>query len=321
MEQLNGILSDPALLEDILERVSKNEYATSQGVTRDILQDHINAFQAGTLERTSFTNQLEAIILLVGRPVLKVLHNTFEVPESSEWQAKLSSSRENIERAIPAVGRLDTLNVPGFDWLGTGWIVRDDIIVTNRHVASIFASKTNNDKYEYRKNFRNETMKARLDIREEIDQAIETEFKVVEIIYIAEENDYDYAFLRVSRTSDEGVPLPPPIPLASSEPSSGTDVAVIGFPARDSRNNAEEMDRIFGSIYDVKRLSPGKVSPTQWDGILGHDCTTLGGNSGSVVLDISTGEAVGLHFSGQYRVGNNAVSSVKILSKLNDLMD
>ena len=33
-------------------------------------------------------------------------------------------------------------------------------------------------------------------------------------------------------------------------------------------------------------------------GYFTHDCTTLGGNSGSVVLDLTTGEAVGLHFAG-----------------------
>src|SRR6516165_11707527 len=43
------------------------------------------------------------------------------------------------------------------------------------------------------------------------------------------------------------------------------------------------------------------------EGATRHDCTTLGGNSGSVVLNLSTGEAVGLHFAGLYQETNYAV--------------
>ena len=38
-----------------------------------------------------------------------------------------------------------------------------------------------------------------------------------------------------------------------------------------------------------------------------HDCTTLGGNSGSVVLDLDSGKALGLHFSGRFLTTNYAV--------------
>ena len=41
-----------------------------------------------------------------------------------------------------------------------------------------------------------------------------------------------------------------------------------------------------------------------------HDCSTLGGNSGSVLLDLQTGEAVGLHFAGLYLQDNFAVPAV-----------
>jgi hypothetical protein len=66
------------------------------------------------------------------------------------------------------------------------------------------------------------------------------------------------------------------------------------------------MDRIYGGTYDVKRVAPGQIqSPSgRW---ATHDCTTLGGNSGSVVVDLSTGEAVGLHFAGLYMIENYAV--------------
>jgi hypothetical protein len=48
-----------------------------------------------------------------------------------------------------------------------------------------------------------------------------------------------------------------------------------------------------------------------------HDCTTLGGNSGSVVLDVKTGEAVGLHFAGLYRESNRAVRASVVSDYIN----
>jgi endonuclease G len=50
-----------------------------------------------------------------------------------------------------------------------------------------------------------------------------------------------------------------------------------------------------------------------------HDCTTLGGNSGSVVLDNMTGYAVGLHFMGEVEKENYAVKSTEILKYLNKI--
>ena len=52
------------------------------------------------------------------------------------------------------------------------------------------------------------------------------------------------------------------------------------------------MQSIFGDVYDKKRLAPGQVTEARPDVLL-HDCSTLGGNSGSVLVDLATGEAVG----------------------------
>ena len=114
------------------------------------------------------------------------------------------------------------------------------------------------------------------------------------------------AILKVNK--DAG--LPKPLALATKDVQAGEDIAVVGYPARDSRNDAGLMSRIFGDVYDVKRFSPGKVDAVPkgvWH--LTHDCTTLGGNSGSVVMDLATGRSVGLHFAGLYMIENYAVPS------------
>ena len=47
-----------------------------------------------------------------------------------------------------------------------------------------------------------------------------------------------------------------------------------------------------------------------------HDCSTLGGNSGSVVLDLATGQAVGLHFAGRFLEANYAVPAAVVAARL-----
>ena len=52
------------------------------------------------------------------------------------------------------------------------------------------------------------------------------------------------------------------------------------------------------------------------DGRLNHDATTLGGNSGSVVMDMATGQAVALHFGGFEGDRNMAVQAPVVADRL-----
>jgi endonuclease G len=77
---------------------------------------------------------------------------------------------------------------------------------------------------------------------------------------------------------------------------------------------------MFRGLFGCKRLLPGYLmgyrrylpqrradpNPQSLE-VLAHDCSTLGGNSGSAVLDITTGDVVGLHFAGEYLTANYAV--------------
>ena len=54
--------------------------------------------------------------------------------------------------------------------------------------------------------------------------------------------------------------MPAPIDLAADvgESAIGSWVAVIGYPALDSRNDEADQQRIFDGIYNVKRLAPAR---------------------------------------------------------------
>jgi hypothetical protein len=69
------------------------------------------------------------------------------------------------------------------------------------------------------------------------------------------------------------------------------------------------MIRIFEDIFNVKRLQPGELREfrSNNNSVL-HDCSTLGGNSGSPVIDLETNLVLGLHFGGRYLEVNQAVA-------------
>jgi endonuclease G len=294
MADIRQILeSDPKLREEVQRRLKKRlDKAATDGTVPG---------PESTPGADDVSSELEAIILSVGRPVLFVRKNTFEIPSSDVWTERLRASQAILERVIPSIGRIEVARHDELDWVGTGWLVREDVIVTNRHVAVEFGLKGGQG-YSFRKNLSGRTIKPSIDFREEhLLPEEEAEFMIKEVLFIHDEPGPDVAFLRL-----EGKAERVPIELAAA-PAKDTDVAVIGYPARDGRRNpGPDMARIYGDVYDVKRLAPGSLTKVD-ENYVYHDCTTLGGNSGSAVIDLKTGQALGLHFSGSFKKTNYAV--------------
>jgi DNA/RNA endonuclease G (NUC1)/S1-C subfamily serine protease len=262
--------------------------------------------------------QLETIVMRTGRPVLAIKRDeaqlTFDDADSAVWKSRLTAVRPQLVHAARAVGRIEVVG-HRLAWLGTGWLVAPETIVTNRHVATEFGRQSGT-RFVFRRGLDGNAMRASIDLLEEVDREDSLTFELRQVLYIEDLDGPDLAFLRVDQIGGES----PPTPIALAETSQPDDfVAVIGYPARDSRiPDIDLMDRIFGNVYDKKRLAPGQVlEPVS--GTLSHDCSTLGGNSGSVVLSLATGDAVGLHFAGRFLEANFAVSSRVVAQRLDDL--
>ncbi|MBB4293743.1 endonuclease G [Rhizobium leguminosarum] len=258
----------------------------------------------------------ESIILRRERPILAIRENKAELvfkdqADSEIWKQRLTDAAPALDIAIRAAGRIE-LSGAEFDWVGTGWLVRNDIIVTNRHVAEEF-SEHNGSGFVFKQGT-DGAMKAGVDFLEEIDNPDELVFRLLKPLYIEEEPGPDVAFFQVELLSGDAK-LADPIPLAA-KPGTSHGVAVIGYPAFDSRiPDVDLMEDLYGRVYNKKRLAPGAITAVK-DGKLLHNCTTLGGNSGSCVLDLSSGEAFGLHFSGRFMATNYAVPADTIRSLL-----
>ena len=247
---------------------------------------------------------LEAIILPAERPVVDIVEGTFgDIPEPFNHYGERDELRDRIERAIPAVGRIGLPDRPDVPFAGTGFVVGDGVMMTNRHVAQLFAQGLGQERIQFING-----QSSNVNFTHELDQPVGIDFAVDDILMI--HPFWDMALLKVT-----GIDVPPLEILAEDASDlSGRDVAVIGYPAFDGRNNADLQFRIFRGSFNVKRLQPGRLNNRAMVRSFGnrvdaatHDCSTLGGNSGSCVIDVETGKVSALHFAGRYLEANYAV--------------
>ena len=246
---------------------------------------------------------LEAVVSVYGRPALLVEGGRFR-PPAPPWE-KLEQHRPAIEAALRSVCRIEADGHPEHDCLGTGFLVTDDVIMTNRHVAKLFVS-LGGPPWQVEPG-----ITVRVDFNEEFLAGEPREHAMTEVVSIS--TDVDMALLRVAKTSSSGQPLPPPLRISSTTSAvRGSDVYVIGYPLYNplaAGGNAEALHRIFSDLYGIKRVQPGQVTSLAPDTReIVHDCSTLGGNSGSCLIDLQSGDVIGLHRRGRYLEGNFAVA-------------
>ncbi|MCA8953769.1 MAG: trypsin-like peptidase domain-containing protein [Planctomycetes bacterium] len=258
------------------------------------------------LESTSGSTidaELEAIIRLHARPSLLVRSGRVEAAASALWQQRLARCDEVLGDALAAVGRIDVVDHDSFDWIGTAWVVAPNTIITNRHVVAEFA-KADGEAWTARPNEAGRPIAATVDFVRELGSRHTRKLRIERVRWVWQGPGptADLALLEV-----RGDDLPPPIPLAERDGEVDQFVVAVGYPARDSRNDDAPMARIFGETFGVKRCAPGQVTGVSGEMRFEHDCSTLGGNSGSAVLDLATGHAIGLHFGGTYKKANHAV--------------
>lgn len=304
----------PALREAIERAVTSGELPADLASPRSV--DEVGA--GGELESVLRVDALEAIVRRVGRPPLVVRNDGVELEDLPDFPAGTDALIKGVERSVLSVGRVEFVN-HSMAWGGTGWVVHEEddgarIVATNRHVAKVVAQRGFDGSGVF---LRSPTSGLRygaeIDFKEEVgsNPGDARPVEVVAISYLADDASPDVALLRI--TGDD---LPSALPLAAAEAEADQLVALIGYPAYDSRNDPDDQARYFRDLYEVKRFAPGFVMQALGGRrALTHDCTSLGGNSGSPLISLADGTVVGLHFAGQYGVANSAVG-VETLRRL-----
>lgn len=254
---------------------------------------------------------IEAIIIPDKRPVIDIRDGGFSVQHPLWVKYNINKAVEdNIERAIGAVGRIEVPMHHQVPYAGTGFLVGHNLMMTNRHVAQLFADGVGDGTLRFQ-----DGQTAAIDF---VQEAGSTDAHTLQVTGIRMIHPFwDMAVLEVEDVP-QGVA---PLTLSLTDPAhlQGRDIAVIGYPAFDPRNNAAVQNEVFRGIYNVKRLQPGLLKPRAVVSSFGnrvdtvtHDASTLGGNSGSCVLDVTSGEVVALHFAGRYKVANYAVPTFEL---------
>jgi V8-like Glu-specific endopeptidase len=249
---------------------------------------------------------VRAINVLVGRPTLLIRKGKFDPPPPN-WEDLLNRYRALIEPTFRSVGKIELSGRTPYAYVGTGFIVAKDVLMTNRHVVKLFCDQDGAE-WTLRPG-----VSAAVDFVEEYGNSASNEFAVEGVVGVHDK--HDLALLRLAAKSRQRKNLPKPLPVAKdgSGVTMGHDVYAVGYPARSNDADLEMMNRLFGDTFELKRVSPGQVMGLlEGDPILLHDCTTLGGNSGSCILDMVTQRVVGLHFGGAEGAANIAVALWKL---------
>ncbi len=249
---------------------------------------------------------LEAIILPDLRPAVDVVNSDFTIAHPT-WQHLDTDARlhQAIRSTLGSIGRIDLPGHPALPYGGTGFVVGDGLIMTNRHVAELFTSGLGISNLRFLPG-----VAVDIDFKHELgsDTSLLLDIESVAMIHPY----WDMALLNVRGLPDQS----PVLKLSLDDPDDlvDRDIVCVGYPAFDPRNDAQVQNKVFGGVYAVKRLQPGKIRGRASTPTFGkkvsvgtHDSSTLGGNSGSAVIDPRTGHVVALHFAGIYLKENYAV--------------
>jgi endonuclease G len=246
---------------------------------------------------------LEAIIIPDKRPVIDVLSGNQFRTDHALWQHfNGGPAHDRIAAAVPAVGRVELPGHPSLAYGGTGFVVGRNLLMTNRHIAELFASGLGTRNLAFLPDRR-----AGVDFEQRADGG---SFPLA-VSRVAMIHPYwDMALLEV-----EGLPASiEPLRLATQASGDVPDVAVIGYPAFDPRNDIAVQNQVFRGIYNVKRIMPGKLTGREQTQSFGklvfastHDSSTLGGASASAVVNAGNGTVAALHFGGIYLRTNYGV--------------
>jgi len=248
---------------------------------------------------------LEAIVLPANRPVVFVRGESYD-PVEAPWLALNEPPvKARLSALLPFIGRVEVPNSALLPYAGTGFVVGKNLLMTNRHVAEIFTEGLG-------LRLRYQPGDAAINFKRQVDSPEDDSSPTLVVRNVLMIHPYwDMALLAVDGLSTVGA-----LNLSARSPEElvGHNIVAIGYPARDDRNDLSLQDKIFHKTYQVKRLQPGMVraraTVRSFETVVNamtHDSSTLGGNSGSAIIDVDTGAVLALHFAGEYLKANYAV--------------
>lgn len=249
----------------------------------DLAQAGMDALGRGEVPSPAEIAALESVIKAL-RPSLLSQHALLDpLPAYQRYEAGVVAQwegfRQKVRPSLYSVGRIDRIDGKSTDALATGFVVAPGVLVTNTHVLDALSANER----------RLERKQAAVLFGQEFGVAPDTPAVAITGV-LAVHPSLDMCLLEIEDSNR------PAWEIEAKVQSKGSRIAAIGYPQDDPRSPVFR-DVIFQNRYGVKRGAPGEVRGVGMNAVY-HDCSTLGGNSGSPLVDLETGKVVGIHRDG-----------------------
>jgi V8-like Glu-specific endopeptidase len=330
-ERATGIPADPNVREEVL--------ALADDGVRRLLADGPDARLNADVR-----SGLEAVVRTNGsRPVLFVQDDFVDLnaPSIGNYGDSLRSIRDAVTDVCRSVGRVDD-PTGSLGYQGTAWMIGEGLVATNYHVLKAIAPSGTRvgDRFEGRL-----TAGVAVHFGHEARNPLpERRFPIRRVVGVGRAGDQQHLVPGTRDLNFDGLdlavlelepvasrPFPPPLTVARGDDpetfgalaSQGRGVYLVGYPG--DGTTRELFVELFKGVKSFKRLAPGEImqgpgtvehDPRGW--VITHDASTLGGNSGSALVDLdAAGRAViGLHFAGHHERRNWAHATERITDVL-----
>lgn len=260
--------------------------------------------------------RLESIVRLDGsRPSFMVRNGAVDFTTSPPgiWRDQLHGEQDTLVQTLQCVGRINRPANLRHGFEGTGFLVGPNLLMTNRHVLDSIADLKPTGNWLFKPDvhvdFGHEWQTNRPPRRRAFRRVV---FAAQPLDTSVNHADTDLALLELEPVAEVSPRLPLDCTTDWAKP--GTYIHTIGYPANPGEPEAGSgvtltlLEELFTSTYGCKRFAPGMLlGPHERPATVGfternlaHDASTLGGNSGSVLIPGGRLTlTAGLHYAGR----------------------
>jgi endonuclease G, mitochondrial len=286
LQQVDALSPDNPLRETLESSIAKSGGLELDSHTGQLAQQEavfaiksLNVLRYGGEIDEDHQFALEAIVMPFHRPVVDIVDGSFSPTQlTNNWRhLNEADVKQRLEATFVSIGRLEIPDHPTLPYAGTGFVVGDGLLMTNRHVAELFARGLGNSGLHFISG-----QSANVDFLRENGPTQTASLDVARVLMI--HPYWDMALVEVT-----GLPSSrrPSLLLSVSDPSGleGREVVTVGYPGYDPRGDSKYQqiqNRIFRGTYYVKRMQPGQFRNRQevksYDRIVSavtHDCSSL----------------------------------------------